>query len=311
MPGLYEQDAMWVDDSDDTQDFLLDMVEESVQYAIDEDDAMSGEEFLMVEEEEDTAPDMRVPGSDVQYVEDVEQPKEEKVTNWADDGDHRKFLDYLNDKLTKIPRHSGETVPGCERAKAYLKSVDNEISKAMRSDLNGHIDEQEVDRSRKGITDMMERLDKQIKKLQGTKRAALDVQLFSSGHCKKCASAAPMWHDKASDRMVCMHCEAEELRTDEQLEKNASTPRLNVYMTPFERAVVGIMINSKVSAGRNIEETYEKLKNKYNFTPREELAIQQLIADHGYPVYKDRGLLNEPSDPAAGDGMEWQTNYQA
>ena len=160
------------------------------------------------------------------------------------------------------------------------------MSKAMRSDYDAVIDEGEVDGLRKNIGDMMERLEKQIKKLKGSgKTASLETRLVSNGHCEKCASVAPIWHDTHNDKLVCLHCEAEATRND-NIEKTAGTPVLNVYMTPFERAVVGIMVNSKVSAGRNIEETYEKLKNKYNFTPREELAIQQLVADYGYPVYR-------------------------
>jgi hypothetical protein len=106
-----------------------------------------------------------------------------------------------------------------------------------------------------------------------------------------------------------MSCESAE--SGDGWQKTAGTPALNVYMTPFERAGVVTIINATVSGGKNAEEVYEKLKNKYNFTPREELAFQQLIADHGYPVYKDRGLINEPASPSSGDGVEWQTNYHA
>lgn len=273
-----------------------------------EDEAMGPpetvEESFIIED-----PSYEIPGAPgVQYVEDKKE--DEKPKTWQEDGDHGQFVSYVKDKLSKIPRHSGETVPGCERAKAFLKNIDSEISKAMRTDLDGVIDESEIDQLRKSIEDMIDRLDKQIKKLSGSKKAAFDVRLVSEGHCEKCNSSAPMWHDTAEDKLVCMSCEAEVLRQNDGLEKTAGTPVLNVYMSAFERAVVGTMINSKVSAGRNIEETYEKLKNKYNFTPREELAIQQLVADYGYPVYKDRGLLNEPSDPASGDGVDWVTNYQ-
>jgi len=308
MPELYEQNAFWVDDVDD---FVMDAVEEEA-FVIDEADVAVDESFIV---EESVADDyvedhaQLVPGSDAVF-DDSPPKKEDKVKDWTNDGDHSQFVQYLMEKKKNIPRHTGETVPGCERAKAYLKSLDSEISKAMRTDLKGVIDEQQIDAIRKEIDDMIDRLDRQIKKLRGTKRAAYDVKLYAEGHCDKCNTEAPMWQDTANSKLVCMHCEAEKSRP-ETLEKTATTPVLNVYMSPFERAIVGTMINSKVSAGKNIEETYERLKNKYNFTPREELAIQQLVADYGYPFYKDRGLLNEPSDPAAGDGVDWMTNYQA
>jgi len=303
MPELYEQNAFWVDDVDMAEDFSMDMVEEEEAFVIDEADAAIDESFVVEEPVEGD-----IAGSPLSY--EPEQEEEQKAKDWTTDGDHAQFVQYVMDKKKSIPRHTGETVPGCERAKAFLKSLDSEISKAMRSDLKGVIDEQQIDGMRKEIDDMIERLDKQIKKLRGTKKASLDVKLFAEGHCNKCDTESPMWQDIANDKLVCMHCEAETLNP-ETLEKSASTPILNVYMSPFERAIVGTMINSKVSAGKNIEETYDRLKNKYNFTPREELAIQQLVSDYGYPIYKDRGLLNEPSDPAAGDGVDWMTNYHA
>ena len=303
MPNFYditEDNAMMVDEA---LDFLLENTGEEM--FVDEDE-VHNPEIIVVEE-----PKEIVPGSSCVFYEEEEDAVIDEPKTWENDGDHSRFIDYAKDKITKIPKHSGETIPGCERAKAFLKNLDSEISKAMRSDLDGIIDEQEVDGLRKKIKDMMERLDKQIKKLQGSKKAALDVRLVSEGHCDKCNSSAPMWHDAVNDRSVCMSCEGEIVRQNDGLEKTAGTPVINVYVSSFERAIVGTMINSKVSAGRNIEETYDRLKNKYNFTPREELSIQQLVADYGYPVFKDRGLLNEPSDPASGDGVDWLTNYQA
>jgi len=306
MPNFYDMndDAMMVDEA---VDFLLEDLEEIL---VDEEEVDKPEIILVEEPEKDHMERITVPGAPgCEFHE--EEAEEEKPKTWKDHGDHSQFVGHVKDKLTKIPRHTGETVPGCERAKAFLKSIDTEISKAMRSDLEGVVDESEIDALRKQVDDMVDRLDKQIKKLTGTKRAALDVRMVSEGHCEKCASSAPMWHDTANDKLVCMSCEGEAVRKNDGLDKTASTPVLNVYVSAFERAVVGTMINSKVSAGRHIEETYEKLKNKYNFTPREELAIQQLVSDYGYPVYKDRGLLNEPSDPASGDGVDWLTQYHA
>jgi len=304
MPGLYDiQNSIMVDEA---EDFIFDNLED---FVVDEDEAHGPDTQFVVEEEEEDIQNF-LAGSNHVFVED--EPEVERTKDWETDGAHGQFTMYLKDQLTKVPRHSGETVPGCERAKSFLRSLDNEISKAMKSDLGGDIDEHEIDGLRKGIEDMIDRLEKQLKKLSGTKRAAMDVKLVSEGHCDKCNSTAPMWHDVSHDKLVCMSCDSSVMKEGGSgLDKTAATPTLNVYVSAFERAIVGTMINSKVSAGRNIEETYDKLKNKYNFSPREELAIQQLVSDYGYPVYKDRGLLNEPSDPASGDGVDWLTNYQA
>lgn len=250
-----------------------------------------------------------VPGSDAAFVEyDADDGAEVREKNWQEDKDPSMFIDYLKDKLTKIPRHSGTTVPGCERAVAYLKDCDSQASKAMRVDYDACIDESQLDDIRKNIVQDIDRLENHIERLQKN-AGAQSVRFISEGHCNACDSNSPVWYNAASESAVCMNCEVEE--QSDNIQKTAGTPAVNVYMTPFERAVVGTIINSKVSGGRNIEETYEKLKNKYNFTPREELAFQQLIADHGYPVYKDRGLINEPTNPSSGDNVEWLTNYYA
>lgn len=270
---------------------------------------------VVVDEDEANTGEI-IPGSDAKFVEEKEDDaKDQKPTNWENDKDHSKFIAYIKVKTNSIPKHSGETIPGCERAKAYLKSLDNEISQAMRSDLKALIDEQQIDAIRKEIEKMVSQLDRQIGKLKKKQRkASLEVRLVSEGQCEKCESVVPMWHDIKNNKMICMHCEAEEeidCEECEGLEKKAATPIINVYVTPFERAIVGIIVNATVSAGKNIEEVYMKLKNKYNFTPREELAIQQLVADYGYPVFKDRALVNEPSDPSSGDGVDWMTQYYA
>ncbi|MFA5024017.1 MAG: hypothetical protein WC523_03635 [Patescibacteria group bacterium] len=259
-----------------------------------------------------------IPGSNAKFEEEKEEDnaKDQKVTDWPHDGDHSKFIVYIVERKNSIPKHSGETIPGCERAKSYLKSLDNEISKAMRTDLKGIIDEQQIDAIRKEISKMIERLDRQINKLKKKQRKAdLEVRLVSEGQCEKCSSVTPMWHDIKNDKMVCMHCDAESdigCSDCDGLEKTANTPILNVYMNPWENAVVRTIINATVSGGKNIEEVYEKLKKDYDFTPREDMAIQQLIADFGYPVYKDRGRIDEKdADPADGKGVDWNTNYHA
>ena len=278
-----------------------------------EDDGDYADDFGTIEVTEDDLGSQdfespTVPGSDIEFVEfNADDNVEVREKSWEEDKDPGMFVDYLKDKLTKIPRHSGKTIPGCERAVSYIKDLDNQASRAMRSDYDGKIDEEQLDRIRKDMQNMVDRLENHIKRLEKNADTQ-NVRFIVEGHCEKCDSEAPMWYNLETESQMCVNCET---ASDDSLKKTATTPMLNVYMTPFERAVVGTIINAKVSAGRNIEEVYEKLKNKYNFTPREELAFQQLIADHGYPVYKDRALLNEPVDPASGENVEWMTNYYA
>ena len=295
----------------------------NAEFYVDEGEIKPPEDLMVFEEEtepqdtvevfEEPKPEITeyVPGSNTPFVEvtedEVEQKAEDVETDWEHDQDHSKFLKYFDSKVKNIPRHSGNTVLGCERAISFLKAVLNELSKALRSDLDGKIDEQAAEDRHKDAQNMIDRLEQQVSKLKGVgKVAELEVRLVSEGHCDVCNSEVPMWHDVVNEEVVCLKCNAEK-----GLEKTATVPKINVYVSAFERAVVGTIINSTVSAGRNIEETYVHLKNKYNFTPREELAIQQLVEDYGFPIFKDRGRLNENSDPASNEGKDWAAQYYA
>ena len=261
-----------------------------------------------------------VPGSTVKFEEDkAEDQQPAPQTDWAKDGDHSKFIAYIVTKKNSIPKHSGETIPGCERALHYLKSLNLEISKAMRTDLKGLIDEQQVDAIRKEIDTMVERLDKQISKLQGKKRKAdLEVRIVSQGQCDKCSCETPMWHNVQENKLVCLSCNAESdleggcSDCDEGLEKEAGAAKFNVYVSAFERAISGMLINAVVSGGHNINEVYDTLKKKYALTPREELSIQQIVADSGYAMYFDRGRIGDKEqDQSDSNGVDWNTTYFA
>jgi len=307
MAGLLcdEKESFVVDEENlDTDQIRYD--DNQAELFVDEGECNLEDDMLVVEEDGC----MNVPGSDAK-LENAADDEPKEIT-WKDDKDHSKFVAYIIHKKNNIPRHSGSTLPGCQRARAYLKSLDNEISQAMRTDLDGVIDEQQIDSVRKEIDQMIDRLDLQIKKIQGSKKADVNVRLFSDGECIKCGSKAPTWHDIENDQMVCMACGSSENEdAGDDIKKEAGAASLNIYISAFERAITGILINSHVSAGRNIEDVYNHLKDKYSFTAREELAIHQILADSGFPVLKDRGRIGEDCHPASGDGIDFQTNYSA
>lgn len=109
--------------------------------------------------------------------------------------------------------------------------------------------------------------------------------------------------------MVCLAC------GQEGLKKEAATPHfegLQYQISAFERALVGTLINATVSGGRNLEELFDKLEKKYKLDSREVLAVRQVLADMGYPVFKDRARIDEDEDPTDPDEpREWQTQYHA
>jgi Flp pilus assembly protein TadB len=52
---------------------------------------------------------------------------------------------------------------------------------------------------------------------------------------------------------------------------------------PFLFAVARLIVNAKVANGKNIEETFTKIAERFNINERETFAIQQLLRDMGYP----------------------------
>lgn len=124
--------------------------------------------------------------------------------------------------------------------------------------------------------------------------------------CPKCE--IKLW--AASDNLMeCISCDAVYER---ELTKEAGTARLTLIMTPFERAITGTIVNQYVSQGKNPEEIYAELKKKYSFTDRDELSIQQILVDMGYPMLKDRGHIGDTSEQLnKGKGIEFSTQYTA
>ena len=98
-----------------------------------------------------------------------------------------------------------------------------------------------------------------------------------------------------------------------ELKKRASLPRLQVIVTPFERAIAGIIINSVVAGGKPMEEVYDFLKEKYDLNDREELSVMQILMDSGFPIFKDRGTFSskKSKDSKATHGIEYIKNYFA
>lgn len=135
---------------------------------------------------------------------------------------------------------------------------------------------------------------------------ACHVEKTADDNCPTCN--IKLW--KAAEGLYeCVSCEA---TFERPLTKEAGTAKLTLVMTPFERAITGTIVNSFVSQGKNPEETYVSLKKKYKFTDRDELSIQQVLADMGYPMLKDRGHLGDESEKLnKGEGVEFSTQYNA
>jgi hypothetical protein len=223
-----------------------------------------------------------IPGFEGEIEE--EEKEEEKETSWEEDRDVAKFMEYIHSSYpSKIPRHDGKSMVGCERAMLFLNKINKEISEAIRMDNEGVLDAEELEQTRIKIMKDLIVLKKHLN--------ALKEKVLES---------------KASTEQG--------LTKEAALEKEAATPVLQVVVTPFERALVGILINSVVSAGHDFESVFEFLKEKYKLNEREELAVIQLVMDSGYHIYKDRGSVSEKESKESKngkDGVDFVRNYLA
>ena len=190
------------------------------------------------------------------------------------------FVDWLDARMRTIPQHTGKDTAGLERAISYLEALDREISKGVRADINNVIDINRVEMSRdeihKGIDRLHDRLDK-VKTNKYPKR-------------KKKADFSP--------EMV------------KEAQKSAGVGKIMVTVPLFISSVARTCINSMVSAGKDIEDCFDKLAKEYDFTPREEMELIQLLADMGYVMRRPRmHARDEEIDYTSTENFDWSANY--
>lgn len=196
-----------------------------------------------------------LPGSD-KYIEDDSEDDSEKT--YPEDRYLPDFLRYVNDSYpSNIPRHDGENMAAIESSIAWLNRLSNEISTNVRNDVDGVL---EVDALGEVQASILADAIKLKEALNGVKRKLTEK-------VKKGAE-------------------------DFMLEKMASLPNnIVISVTPFIRAITGILINSTVSAGKPFDEVYDYLIEKYEINEREQLEILQTLMDMGQPILKDRGAM--------------------
>lgn len=293
---------------------------------------------LPMEEEtvlEDSAdePDNKLPELPVLLVTPPKVEEESKKieppprdTSWEQDMDHGKFIVYLHNRLSEIPSHSGQTTVGCEKAISYLKRLDREISKAIQSDEKSRIDESEAERLRDMIYDYIDQLEGAyetlMEKKKKRKKASLklgkkvmarfndghNIQYFVSVSNGSDETLLPVELDEPTPEQVQAFLASEA----QMLKKEAHSAKILLVEDPFLHAITRILINSHVTHGRNLEEVYASLRDKYKFTDREELSIQELLTQKGMWLQKDLARIGEKDvKPFDGKQIDVSTEYFA
>ena len=195
------------------------------------------------------------------------------------------FLKWLSGKMQGVPQHSGRDSVGLERAIAYLEAIDKEISKAVRSDINGEIDISGVEKARDELYKGLERLQDRLDKIQSNK------------------------HPKRKKKKK----KADDLHVGDMLKEATKATHVGGIVVTVPLLISSIArtcLNSMISAGKDIEDVFDKLSKKYELTPREEMETMQLLADMGYPMRRPRGYhRDEEIDYTSTDNFDWAQNF--
>lgn len=298
---------------------LFDDTEEMAEVVIElEDDDVTEENLL------DLIDNLDLPGAEEisQLVSD--EPK--RTTTWEDDGDHSKFIEYVVRRLQSIPHHSGQTTVGCEKAMSYLRKLDKEISKAIQSDEDNVIDEATAERIRDKIHDFISQLEDAYYELTSEKRKRRKkASSFSLGKTiyarindgKNIEYFASVTASDGEERLLKVEIEEPTpsevqafIKGDKGLTKEAG--QLMTFVDPFLQSITRLLITAHVRNGKDIRDVYSQLDAQYNFTPREQLSIHELLLQKGLGLNVDLGRLQEKEVSSVdGNNVEFSTEYYA
>jgi len=209
---------------------------------------------------------------------DSKKPKKDEKWDWESKGASG-FVAWVNSRFESIPGHSGYDSAGLERAVSFLEKLDNEISKAMRLDLDGDLDSDKIEDIRAKIEEGIERLHQRLDKVKGKKKK------------KKKAS--------------------ESVEIVKEAQKITGVAGIYVTVPLLISRIARVCINGTVSAGHDIEQIFVDQCKKYKLTDREKAETIQLMADMGYPMRQDRGYLTDEDVDETDGQYDWNSNYQA
>lgn len=264
----------------------------------DENDLQVSLEFEDPEMEDLTFELPDIPGADVDEFDmsEIEVDEEESDSDkgelvaeeigrwdWMKQGGLPNFLNWLLGMIDSVPRHNGKETAAIEKVIAYFEALNKEISKAMRMDFDDVIDHAKAEKAREQIENGLERLIERLELLKKNK--------FKRN--KKKAH----W--------------AEEQGLIKHAQKATRINGISIVVPLFISRLARVLVNGTVSGGHDIEDMYEKLKDTYKLTLREEAELQQLLADMGYPIRQDRGFPpGTQVETYKSDNYDWAANYQ-
>lgn len=185
------------------------------------------------------------------------------------------IVQWAQDMVKTLPRHSGKEILGVERVIACFDKMLRAISKCIQSDIRGEADIEAVEKVRNELLAGKRRLEKHREALEKMQSVAMDEK---DGLVKKA--------QKTGNFVVCVP----------------------VLISSIARTA----INSTVSAGKDLEKVVAQLIKEYELNKREQAELFQVLADSNFPLFRPRGYeFDAKIDKTSPDNFDWATNYSA
>ena len=243
------------------------------------------------------------------------------------------FVTWIKSRIADVPKHSGYDSAGQERAMAYMERLDNEISKAMRMDLDGELDANKIEKVRAELDEGISRLQARLDKVKETKKSNRKKKKTAQDLSSEIQTVMNRWEDEDINAYVADVSVPGETWTIEkaivQIANNGEEPGFEgaglvkeaqkimgvkgvmITVPIFISRIARVCVNGTVSAGHDIEDLYNRQVQKWKLSDREQAEVQQLLFDMGYPLRQDRGFMPEDDlEVYDTDNMDWAANYR-
>jgi hypothetical protein len=196
---------------------------------------------------------------DEQGAKDKKTPKDK--WDWAVSHGVGSFFQWVQERINDVPKHSGYDIAGLERAQSYLERLKKEIRTAMRNDLDGAIDFDNVSQVCKTLDEHVDNITRRIKKVEET-----------SEKNKKAAGTSTQYAIR------------------KQAAKSTVVDGIVTVVPLLITAIARICISASITSGHDLAVVFRDQSAKYKLTDREKLELFQLLSDMGYPLPNyDRG----------------------
>lgn len=194
------------------------------------------------------------------------------------------FIAWIKERFDDVPQHNGMDTAGLERAVSYLEKLDNEISRAMRLDLDGELDANQIEKVRSMIDGGVARLHDRLDKIKQQKK---------NSRKKKSADSY------MEDTIV------------KEAQKITGVQGVFVTVDLLTSMIARVCVNGMVSGGHDIEHTFDEQAKKYSLNKRERACVIQLIEDMGIAMRRDRGYTPEEEVHVEDGDFDWGSNFKS